>query len=72
MGERQGRQTPTKSYVLPYSKTKGKEAIELYNSAKSDVKAMPWQELLTYDILAVNDEDHWVHMKYGMRFSPGR
>lgn len=69
MGERQGRQTPTKSYVLPYSRTKGKEAIELYNSAKSDVKAMPWQELLAYDILAVNNDDSWVHMKYGYAVS---
>lgn len=69
MEKRQGRQTPTKSYVLSYSKTKGKEAIELYNSAKSDVKAMPWQELLAYDILAVNNDDSWVHMKYGYAVS---
>ena len=29
---RKGRQTPTQSVVLPYLKTKGQEAIDLYNS----------------------------------------
>ena len=60
---RRGRQTPTVSVVLPYSKTEGQEAIELYNSTKR--MAQEWQELLTYDILAVNDEGLWVHTKVG-------
>lgn len=29
---RKGRQTPTRSVVLPYTSTLGGEAIELYNS----------------------------------------
>ena len=29
---RRGRQTPTQSIVLPYEKTYGNEAIEIYNT----------------------------------------
>lgn len=59
-----GRQTPTLSVVLPYSKTKGKEAIELYNSTGRT--AQPWQELLVYDMMAVNEEELWTHTKFGL------
>lgn len=61
---RKGRQTPTKSIVLPYTETKGQEAIDLYNS--SGRTAQEWQELLIYDMLAVNADSQWVHTKYGM------
>ncbi len=60
---RKGRQTPTKSIVLPYTETRGKEAIDLYNS--SGRTAQEWQELLIYDILAVNKDGLWVHTKFG-------
>lgn len=60
---RRGRQTPTVSVVLPYSETKGQEAINLYNSTTRT--AQEWQELLVYDILAVNEEELWVHTKVG-------
>ena len=60
---RKGRQTPTKSIVLPYAETRGQEAIDLYND--SGRTAQEWQELLTYDILAVNADGLWVHTKYG-------
>lgn len=60
---RRGRQTPTKSLILPYEKTEGPEAIELYNS--TDRKAQEWQELLMYDILAINGEGLYVHSKFG-------
>lgn len=64
MGEpRKGRQTPTKSIVLPYTETRGQEAIDLYNS--SGRTAQEWQELMIYDIMAVNDEGLWVHTKFG-------
>lgn len=64
MGEpRKGRQTPTKSIVLPYQKTHGKEAIDLYNS--SGRTAQEWQEMLVYDILAVNEDGLWVHTRFG-------
>lgn len=61
--KRRGRQTPTASVILPYDKSLGHEAVELYN--KSGRKAQEWQELLITDILAYNDEGLWVHSKYG-------
>ena len=60
---KKGRQTPTQSVVLPYKETHGPDAIELYNSTGNT--AMEWQELLLYDMLAINDKDLWVHMNYG-------
>ena len=60
---RKGRQTPTQSVVLPYLDTKGQEAIKIYNSTGR--KAQEWQELLISDILAVNEEDLWVHTRFG-------
>ena len=66
--KRLGRQTPTQSVVLPYEKSLGQTAIDLYNSSKRT--AQQWQELLCYDILATNDEGLWVHTKFG--YSVGR
>lgn len=60
---KKGRQTPTQSVTLPYQKTQGQDAVQLYNSTGRT--AQPWQELLLYDILAENDEGLWVHTKYG-------
>lgn len=60
---RKGRQTPTKSIILPYTETRGQEAIEIYNS--SGRTAQEWQELLIYDIMAVNEDGLWVHTKFG-------
>lgn len=60
---RLGRQTPTNSVVLPYSASKGAEAVEVYN--RSGRTAQPWQELMMEDIMAVNDEGLWLHMKFG-------
>ena len=60
---RKGRQTPTQSVILPYFETKGPEAIELYNSTGRI--AQEWQELLVSDILAVNEDDLWIHTKFG-------
>ena len=57
--KRIGRQTPTTSLVLPYTETKGKEAVEIYN--KTGRTAREWQELLIYDILAIDKEEMWVH-----------
>lgn len=64
---RKGSQTPTKRVVLPYSKSKGKEAIALYNKTGSSL--YPWQEALLKDILAVSKKGLWVHMKYGYAVS---
>lgn len=60
---RKGRQTPTKSVVLPYSQSYGQDAIDLYNSTGR--VAQEWQEIQMFDILAVNDDGLWVHTKYG-------
>lgn len=54
MSKRIGRQTPTTSLVLPYSQSKGQEAIDIYN--KTGRNAREWQVLLIYDILSVDDE----------------
>lgn len=61
--QRKGRQTPTQSVVLPYTETKGQEAIEIYN--QTGRTAQEWQELLMADILATNEDGLWVHTKYG-------
>lgn len=61
--KRIGRQTPTRSFVLPYSTTLGAEAIALYNSTGRT--AQQWQELVIYDILARNEDDLWTHTKFG-------
>lgn len=60
---KKGRQTPTQSVVLPYSKTKGKEAVKLYN--KSGNKALKWQSLLCDDLMAVDENGLWIHQKFG-------
>lgn len=58
-----GRQTPTVSVVLPYEETRGGEAVLLYN--QSSKKALDWQELMMYDIMSVNPDSTWRHMKFG-------
>ena len=60
---RSGRQTPTTSVILPYTQSLGAEAIAIYN--RSGRTAQPWQELMLEDIMAMNDEGLWVHMKFG-------
>lgn len=60
---RKGRQTPTQSVVLPYTVTKGEESINIYNSTGRT--AQEWQELLIYDILAINEDNLWIHTKFG-------
>ena len=65
MGEKRlGRQIPTASVILPYTKTYGAEAISLYN--KTGRTAQEWQELLLFDILAVEEDTGlYVHSKFG-------
>lgn len=43
---RLGRQTPTKSVILPYENTYGQNAIDIYE--KSGRIAQEWQKLLIY------------------------
>lgn len=63
MTKRIGSQKPTKSKILPIERTLADEAIELYQKSKR--KAYEWQINLLNAILAINDEDLWVHMKFG-------
>lgn len=63
MANRLGRQTPTESLILPYTETYGEEAVSLYNSTGRTCQE--WQELLLYDILAVNQDNLYVHTKFG-------
>lgn len=63
MDTRKGRESPTVSVILPYTKTRGEEAVKLYDATERE--SMPWQTALLYDIMAVNDEGLWVHQKFG-------
>jgi len=63
MTKRIGKQTPTKSKILPFTETLAYEAIELYQESKRE--AYEWQKNLLNAILAFNDENLWVHMKFG-------
>jgi len=58
-----GNQYPTQSYVLPYTQSHGNEAVELYS--RTGREAQEWQQLLLEDILAYNEDDLFVHTKYG-------
>lgn len=60
---RKGRQTPTKSVVLRYRKTKGSEAAKLY--ALTGNRLLEWQENLLKDIMAVNPDGTWKHLQFG-------
>lgn len=61
--KRIGRQTPTTSVTIPYVKTYGQQAIELYEKSKR--KAMDWQKMLVYDILSITEDGLWVHNRFG-------
>lgn len=61
--KRIGRQTPTKSFVLPYDRSRSDEAVEIYE--KTGRKVLEWQKLLLRDIMAINEDDQWTHMTVG-------
>ena len=58
-----GRQSPTVSVILPYTDTRGQEAVDLYNATERI--AMDWQVAICYDIMAVSSEGLWIHQKFG-------
>lgn len=60
---RLGNQNPTQSVILPYRKSKYKEAIEIYE--QSGRTAQKWQINLIKHILATNKDGLWVHTKFG-------
>src|SRR5690625_2766937 len=61
--KRIGEQTPTRSLILPYDRSQGNEAIELYE--ESGRKAFDWQVFIIDAILAKNNDDLWTHMDFG-------
>ena len=58
-----GRQFPTLSVVLDYEDTRGGEAILLYN--QSSRKLTDWQQAMLYDIMAVDENGLWRHIRFG-------
>lgn len=60
---RKARQTPTASFILPYSRSKGAEAVKMYR--ETGRKPQEWQRLLLRDLLAVDRRGLWVHTKFG-------
>lgn len=63
METRKGNQSPTVSVILPYTKTLGQEAVEIYNATERS--ALEWQTSLLFDIMAVDEDGLWVHQKFG-------
>lgn len=64
MKKRFGNEKPTVWVTLPYRKTAGAEAIEIYN--KSGKTALPWEELQIKAILAVDKNGGYIHRRYGL------
>lgn len=63
MSKRIGNQTPTLSVFLPYVTSDYAEAITLYQRTGRIIQE--WQELLLEYILSRNEDDLWVHTKFG-------
>lgn len=63
MEVRTGSQTPSQSVLLPFKKSRGDEAIELYE--QSGRKAQDWQKLLLTNIMGENEDGEWTHQKFG-------
>lgn len=57
-----GNQIPTQSVVLPFRKSRYKEAVELYK--KTGRKIMKWQQTLLRQIMATRS-GLWTHTKFG-------
>lgn len=62
--KRLGRQTPTTARTLPYRKSRGAEAVELYEA--SGRTARKWQKLLLKDLMAQTPKGLWKHTKFGL------
>lgn len=62
MDKRYGRQEPTVGFTLPYEKTRGQEAVDLYD--RTGRTALDWQKSLLYDMLATDDDGLWIHSRF--------
>jgi len=58
-----GNQIPTLSVILPYEKSYGDEAVQLYDMSNN--VCQEWQALLINDIMATTEDGLWVHTKFG-------
>lgn len=58
-----GNQIPTHSVVLPYTETRGQQALDLYKATGREPQE--WQASIINDLLAVNDDKLWIHPKFG-------
>ncbi len=67
MTNRIGNQEPTGSFILPYTQTEGDLAVELYRMTGKEPHE--WQQLLTYDIMAIGDDGLWIHTTFGLEVS---
>lgn len=63
MEARKGNATPTVSVILPYTETRGQEAVSIYDQTENTT--IPWQVASLYDVMAVDDEGLWIHQKIG-------
>ena len=61
--DRVGNQIPTQSVILPYEKSYGDEAVQIYNLSGNT--CFDWQTLLLNDLMAYNEDGLWVHTKFG-------
>lgn len=62
-----GSQTPTQSAIMPYTETRGSEAVKLY--ALTGNELMEWQQGVLKNMLAVTDDGLWTHIKFGYSVS---
>lgn len=67
MATKLGSQKPTNSVVLPYKKSRGGEAVKLYE--KTGRKAQLWQKNLLKDIMATTKDGLWSHTRFGYSVS---
>ena len=62
-----GSQQPTQSAIIPYTETRGAEAAKLYSLTGREL--MEWQQGVLKNMMAVNDEGLWTHIKFGYAVS---
>ncbi len=60
---KKGDQTPTQALTLPYRKSRGNDAVKIYNDTGRTCQ--DWQSRILKNILAVNNDGLWIHTKYG-------
>lgn len=62
-----GNQHPTQSVILPYDKSMSQRAIDRYQ--KTGRKCYEWQVNMLDPMLAIDEDELWVHQKFGYSIS---